>query len=168
MSRKDEDSRRAGVNQARHEYRCTVCTHAKRDEIEQAFVDWESPTEICKQYRVSRDAIYRHVHAKDLLEKRRRNVRSALERIIERSGEVQVSASAVVSAIAAYAKINAAGQWVERAEHVSLNKLFERMTREEMESYAKDGTLPGWFEHSLGVSRALSERDNSEQSERCK
>ena len=35
--------------------------------------------------------------------KRRRNVSSALERIIEQAGEVEASAAAVVSAVAAYA-----------------------------------------------------------------
>jgi len=43
--------------------------------------------------------------------KRRRNVRSALERNIEKAGEVESSAAAVVSAVAAYAKMNASGQW---------------------------------------------------------
>jgi hypothetical protein len=40
-----------------------------------------------------------------LSDKRRANVRSALEKVIERAGEVEVNAAAVVSAVAAYAKI---------------------------------------------------------------
>jgi hypothetical protein len=56
-----------------------------------------------------------------------------------------------VSAVAAYAKINARGQWVERSEHVNLNDLFDRMTQDELEAYAKDGTLPAWFEHTVGA-----------------
>jgi len=79
--------------------------------------------------------------------KRRRNVRSALERIIEKAGDVEATAAAV----AAYAKINANGQWVERSESVNLNELFERMTPEEMEAYARDGALPVWFEHAMGA-----------------
>lgn len=138
------------VNQGRHEYRCTICTHAERAEIEQAFVSWLSPGQISKQFGVSRDALYRHAHAYGLMDKRRRNVRSALERIIEKAGEVEVSASAVVSAVAAY-KINAAGQWVELSERVNLTELFGRMTREEMEAYAKDGTLPTWFERTVAA-----------------
>jgi hypothetical protein len=59
-------------------------------------VSWVSPDRIGKRYGVSRDAVYRHAHALGLMEKRRRNVRSALERIIEKTGEVEVSASAVV------------------------------------------------------------------------
>lgn len=34
-----------------------------------------------------------------------------LEKIIERAGEVEVNAAAVVSAASAYARINTAGQW---------------------------------------------------------
>ena len=119
-------------------------------------MNWVSPDRIAKHYGVSRDAVYRHAHALGLMEKRRRNVRSALERIIEKAGEVEVSASAVVSAVAAYAKINAAGQWVERSERVNLNELFGRMTPDEMEAYATDGTLPAWFQQTVGSTESLS------------
>src|SRR5713101_1096556 len=91
----------------------------------------------------------RHAHALGLMAKRRRNVRSALERIIEKAGEVEASAAAVVSAVAAYAKINASGQWVDRSESINLNDLFERMTGEEMEAYAREAALPAWFKHAL-------------------
>jgi hypothetical protein len=40
------------------------------------------------------------VNALGLMEKRRRNVRAALEKIIEKAGDVEVSATAVVSAVA--------------------------------------------------------------------
>jgi hypothetical protein len=56
-----------------------------------------------------------------------------------------VTASAVVAAVQAYAKINAAGEWIERSETVSLNQLFDRMSTDEMEAYAQSGVLPGWF-----------------------
>jgi hypothetical protein len=151
------------VNLGRHEYHCTICSHVKREEIEQAFVNWSSPAGIIEQYGVSRDSVYRHAHALGLMEKRRRNVRAALERIIEKAGEVEASATAVVSAVSAYAKINACGQWVERSEHVNLNELFERMSREEMEAYAKDGMLPPWFEQAVGATGTDSQRGSNEQ-----
>ena len=69
----------------------------------------------------------------------------ALERITEKAGEVEVTSSAVVAAIQAYAKINAAGQWVDRTEHISLNDMFGRMANEELTEYAETGALPGWF-----------------------
>jgi len=145
------EARTSAVSQGRHEYHCTICSHPKREEIEQAFLTWDSPVRIAKNYGVSRDSVYRHARAVLLFDKRSRNVRSALERIIEKAGDVEVNAAAVVSAVAAYAKINASGQWVERSEHINLNELFERMTRDEMEAYAKDGILPAWFEHTVGA-----------------
>jgi len=151
------------TNQGRHEAQCTICNHGKREEIEQAFVNWSSPDRISKQYGVSRDSAYRHAHALGLMEKRRRNVRAALERIIEKAGEVEASATAIVSAVSAYAKINASGQWVERSEHVNLNELFERMSREEMEAYAKDGLLPPWFEQAVGATGSDSRGGSNEQ-----
>jgi hypothetical protein len=75
---------------------------------------------------VSRDSIYRHAHALNLIEKRRRNVRAALERIIEKAGDVVVNAAAVISAVSALARINAKGEWVEKIETVNLKALFDK------------------------------------------
>lgn len=137
------------VSLARHQGKCNVCTHPQRQEIEQEFVNWANPTRIAADYSLSRDSIYRHASAAGLMVKRQQNIRRALERIIEQAGEVDVNANAVVSAIQAYSKINAQGQWVDRSETVNLNELFDRMTRDELEAYAKDGRLPDWFPKSL-------------------
>jgi hypothetical protein len=66
-------------------------------------------------------------------------------------------------AVAAYTKINANGQWIERSEHVSLNELFDRMTPQEMESYAANGTLPTWFERTLGATPTNSQGGSNVQ-----
>ena len=66
------------VSRGRHEYQCSICSHAQRAEIEEAFVNWVSPGRIAKEHGVSRDAVYRHAHALSLMEPRRRNVRAAL------------------------------------------------------------------------------------------
>src|SRR5271155_167378 len=125
---------RKRVSLTRHSHACKVCAHKKREEIEAEFVAWESPSTIAKNYHLAdRSTVYRHAHAFGLFEKRRRNVRAALERIIEQVGEVDVTAQAVVTAVQAYAKINVQGQWIERTEHVNLNELFERMTQKELE-----------------------------------
>ena len=134
------------VSQGRHEARCLICSHPQREEIEQEFVAWVSPAKTAEEHGVSRDGVYRHARAMNLTEKRRRNVRAALERIIEKAGEVEVNASAIVGAVSAYARINSRGEWVERTESVNLNEMFQRMTPEELEAYAKDGTLPTWFQ----------------------
>jgi hypothetical protein len=36
--------------------------------------------------------------------------------MIEKAGEVDVTASAVVAAVQAYAKINTAGEWIDRTK----------------------------------------------------
>jgi hypothetical protein len=83
-----EDRRNVGqseidkpISPGRHEYHCTICSHAQRGEIERAFLDWTSLSSISKQFSVSRDSVYRHAHALGLMERRRRNVRAALEQI---------------------------------------------------------------------------------------
>jgi hypothetical protein len=104
------------------------------------------PRNICSVYGLAdRTSIYRHANALGLFPKRQRNIRAALERIIEKADSVDVTAAAAVAAIQAYAKINAAGQWIDRTEQVNLNDLFDRMSVAELESYARDGILPGWF-----------------------
>ena len=151
------------VNLARHKAQCTICAHEKSAEIEAGFVNWESPAKLAEEYELAdRTTVYRHAHALGLFEKRKRNVRAALERIIEKSGEVEVTASAVVAAIQAYAKINAQGQWVERSEHVNLNELFERMSKDELERYARDGKLPDWFTETVSVPLATGQNDGEE------
>lgn len=122
------------VSRGRHEYQCSVCAHAERKESEEAFVNWFAPGRIAKRYGVSRDAIYRHAHALNLMELRRRNVRAALEKIIEHACDVKTNAAAVVSAVSAYARINSRGELVERTQSVNLNQLFNKMTAAELEA----------------------------------
>lgn len=145
-------------NLGRHKRQCSVCAHPRRPEIEADFVAWKSPVAIANEYGLAdRASVYRHAHAFGMFAKRQRNVRAALERIIEQAGEVEVTAAAVVSAIQAYSKINAAGQWIERSEHLDINALFERMTSAELEAYARDGALPGWFTEMTAGKPASSE-----------
>ena len=138
--------REATINPGRHAAECKICAHAQREEIEREFINWRSPVAIAKHYKLAnRASVYRHAHALGLFPKRQRNVRAALEKIIERAGEVEVNATAVVSAVGAYARINATGHWIERSEHLDLNQLFDRMTAAEVDEYAREGTLPDWF-----------------------
>jgi hypothetical protein len=122
-------------------------------------VAWRSPASITEEFGLAdRTSVYRHAHALGLFAKRQRNVRAALERIIEKAGEVDVTATAVVSAIQAYTKINAAGQWIDRSEQLNMNDLFDRMSTQELENYAQNGTLPGWFEAlTVGATREDSQ-----------
>ena len=103
-----EQARKSAVSLARHKRTCSVCAHKQREEVENAFISWRSPTAIVQEFGLSdRASVYRHAHALGLFEKRQRNVRAALERIIEKAGEVDVTASAVVAAVQAYANVAA-------------------------------------------------------------
>jgi len=146
----------------RHKKQCSICKHDRREEIDAEYVSWGSPVRTAERFKVSIDAIYRHVRACGLQEKRGRNIRAALSRIIEHGDGVEVTASAVVSAIQAYAKINSMGQWVDRVEGVSLNSLFEKMTVPELEEYAKNGTLPGWFQSVVGANSSDREEKSDD------
>src|SRR5215472_19048719 len=98
------------VSQGRHETNCKVCNHPERHAIESEFISSKSPSEIAKDWGLrDRTTLYRHGWATGLMQKRRRNVRAALESIIERGTDVDVTASAVVQAVTAYAKITADG-----------------------------------------------------------
>jgi hypothetical protein len=154
----EPNSERQGVNRGRHEKLCAICKHPRREEIEQDFVNWRSPAEIARTYKLSdRSTVYRHAHALKLFGKRQRNIRAALERIIEKACDVEVTAASVVAAVQAYAKINAAGQWVDRSETINLHELFERMTQDELEAYARDGKLPAWFSQTVNATPSGSQ-----------
>jgi hypothetical protein len=160
----ENERKTKAVSLGRHKRTCSICPHPNRGEIEAEFVAWRSPAALAQQYGLAdRASVYRHAHALGLFDKRRRNLRAALERIIEKAGEVEVTPAAVVAAIQAYSKINAAGQWIDRSEHVSLNDLFERMSREELEAYATEGNLPAWFTQTEGATTLNSVEDEKRE-----
>jgi hypothetical protein len=149
------------VNIGRHRRNCGICHHAQLAEIEADFVAWRSPAAIAAEYGLAdRTSVYRHANALGLFPKRQKNIRAALERIIERAGDVEVTASAVVAAVQAYAKINAAGEWIDRTETLSINDLFDRMSTHELETYAQTGALLAWFPGGAIATAGHSEEDS--------
>jgi len=146
------------VNQGRHEAQCSICKHAQREEIDRAFLDWESPDTIADTFGVGRASIYRHANALALYEPRDRNIKRVLGRIIEHGSTVDVTAAVVVSAISTLSKLNASGQWIDRRETIDLNDMFARMTEDEMRRYASNGELPAWFTSVVGETDAKSQR----------
>jgi hypothetical protein len=117
--------RKSAIRFTRHARRwSTRFAHKQREEVENAFISWRSPTAIVQEFGLSdRASVYRHAHALGLFEKRQRNVRAALERIIEKAGEVDVTASAVVAAVQAYANV--------AAQHRIALSLGERLSQAE-------------------------------------
>jgi len=151
------------VSIGRHEYGCKICSHIHCLDIERDFISCKSPANIAKDYGLKdRSSVYRHAHALGLFPKRQRNARAALERLIESAGDVEVNAAAVVGAVRAYASINSLGQWVERSERIDLNALFDRMTRDELEAYARDGSLPEWFTRTVGATAPHSREEKDD------
>jgi hypothetical protein len=130
---------------------CKVCAHPQCKEIETRWTNWESASRLAREYKMTHPCILRHMLAFGLREKRARNLRIALEKIIEQAGSVKVTASAVVAAAQAYSKINSYGVWIEKTEQVNLNELFEKMTSEELRLYAEKGVLPEWFRSVVGA-----------------
>jgi hypothetical protein len=153
------------ISLGRHSRTCSVCAHKYREEIEREFISWTSPKVIAKTYGLrDRTAVYRHAHAFGLFPKRQRNLRAALEKIIEQACEVEVTSAAVVAAVQAYGKLNSQGRWVERVERVGINDLFDRMSRDELDVYARQGTLPEWFRKTLAATDYKGqENENNEE-----
>ena len=67
---------------------------------------------------------------------------------------MDVTASAVVAAVQAYAKINAAGEWIDRTETTSMNDLFDRMSTQELEAYEQTGGTAKLVQGRGGRNRA--------------
>jgi hypothetical protein len=103
----------------RHTRKCIVCRHPERKGIELEFLGWRSAKDIADDYGVpDYSSIYRHARATKLFERRRANVRVALEPIIEGAEHARVTAEAVVHAVRTYAQINDSGKWVPTTAHV--------------------------------------------------
>jgi hypothetical protein len=102
------------VSLGRHTRNCIICRHPDRHWIEQDFLHWRSPYEICEHYDLSdRALLYRHAHALGLFALRKRKRRSALGFVIERAEYVKPTASGLVLAIRAYTRLTDDGEWID-------------------------------------------------------
>lgn len=144
---KRKRSKKPVPDPVRHESHCGICAHPKRQEIEQAFIDWVPQSKISKDFKLSgRLCVARHARAFGLVARRNQNIKSVLAGFIERAQRVRPTAQSFIAAIVAFSKLDADGRSVERIESVNqLNSLFARMTRAEAEEYAKSGKLPTWW-----------------------
>jgi hypothetical protein len=143
---------------------CSICQCPNCEEIEEAFVNWGSTPDMSERYSVSRDAIYRHAHAFGLFRKRTRNIKRALEPIIERGERMKYgfTPGAFVSAIRAYATIVRQEQQDESVQAPNFKQLFARMSQEEREAFARDASLPEWFSAAIGATA-----DDGEEGEKA-
>jgi hypothetical protein len=114
-SKGDRDARLA---RQRHSRKCQVCHHPCRDVIEFAFVNWRKPLGISQIYKISGDSLYRHAHALDLYTRRRNNLRSALDNILERGVETPITGETALGAIRAYTCLTEENKWIEPSSNV--------------------------------------------------
>ncbi|MGH9729132.1 MAG: hypothetical protein ACRD4V_11160 [Candidatus Acidiferrales bacterium] len=111
------------VNLGRHAAQCRICNHPDRASIEFDFLNWRSPWDLVNHYHLrSLTTIYRHAHATGLFGRRRLNLRFALERMVERVGEVPVTASAILRSVRAIACMNDSGEWIDPPTRVIISR----------------------------------------------
>jgi len=109
----------------RHRRKCIICHHPQREAIEELFVEWHSPRTISDLFDIDDwFTIYRHAHATGLFLRRRRNLRSALERVIEYAGHssTTINGIGIVRAVRAYACLTDTGEWIEPATRVIVSR----------------------------------------------
>ena len=137
------------VDIERHSRVCGICQDPRREDIELEFTEWKPIAVIARERKLSQSALYRHFNATGLFGKRDRNLKAVLGRFIDRGYRVKVTAQSFIAAIQVYAKINAAGEWIDKTENLNearTQELFTRMSRSEMLRYAETGELPTWFQ----------------------
>ena len=102
------------IDPSQHQRCCTICHHPDREAIEEAFLQWRSPHHMLGEFKIlSRTTLYRHAHALGLFAKRRRNLRAALENVIEESETIHPSGSELIAAVRAMTCLKDNGDWVE-------------------------------------------------------
>ena len=109
--------RRVSLNH--HKAHCVICSHSDRADIEEDFLHWRSAGDIAEEHQVGdRRTVYRHAHATGLWQRRRRNLRAALESLIEGVDTVEVTGDTVIRAAIAHARINDEGRYVDPTRRI--------------------------------------------------
>jgi hypothetical protein len=106
---------------ARHRRKCQVCHHPEREMIEREYRDWFGPLAIARSYGIPERALFRHLEATGLTSSRRKNLRSALERILERGVETEIDGPTIIQAVRAYCCLNDGNKWVEPVKDVTFS-----------------------------------------------
>jgi hypothetical protein len=102
------------IDPSQHQRRCTICHHPDRESIEEAFLQWRSPHHMLGEFKITdRTTIYRHAHALGLFAQRRRNLRAALENVIEESETIHPTGSELIAAVRAMTCLKDSGDWIE-------------------------------------------------------
>src|SRR5690348_16819302 len=103
----------------RHRRKCSICNHPDREEIEERFTHWRNLGSIVKDFNLDDiRVIYRHAHATGLYDVRRRNYLFTIENILECGEDIELTASAYIKAVRAYACLCDTVRWNEPATRV--------------------------------------------------
>ena len=98
----------------RHSRRCIICHHPEREDIEEEFVHWRSPSRLAHDYKLSDyRTVYRHARAAGLLLQRRERLHSALDAFVESVDDVTFTGDTILRAMRAYSCIDSHGRWTE-------------------------------------------------------
>jgi len=97
----------------RHQRKCAICHHPEREVIEELFVHWHQPYSTANHYKVPARSLYRHAHATGLYLIRQQNLRSVLDRFLERVHDATVSGDSIIRAIRAYSCLTPNNKWIE-------------------------------------------------------
>ena len=96
-----------------------ICCHPEREVIEEAFLQWERPRSIVRDFGIEDErCLRRHAKATGLYARRRQNVCVTLENILERGDEIEFTAASYVRAVRSYVCLTDSSQWVEPATRV--------------------------------------------------
>jgi hypothetical protein len=128
----------------RHSRRCMVCSHPDRDAIEGEFIRWRSPHKIARDYAIAdRNSIYRHAHATNLFEERRRQIGRVLESYLETIDDCPpADFDPVTRAVRVYAHLNANGAWVEPPRTLRILTSREPWPGEDVSTHSTDPAPP--------------------------
>jgi|GEM_PF-2223185 len=98
----------------RHARKCRICHHPERDAIEADFIEWRHPARIAEDYDLDYSAIYRHARAVGILQLRRENLCTVVEKVLEEVDYIEKpSAFAVLRAVRTLACLTGATKWTE-------------------------------------------------------
>lgn len=129
------------VSLGRHKSQCSLCRHPDREEIEREWVGWGNTTQLAQKSKLSRDCIYRHMHALRLDGRRQNNIKAAFERIIERADTVPLTGSTIIATLKAYTLLCEREEGSQK-KGPPQKELLEHMSKHERDGFTQDGSHP--------------------------
>jgi hypothetical protein len=136
----------------RHTRKCQICNHPELEAIENSYIHWVRPTTICRQYDLSWAALYRHAEVRKLKVLRSRNLRSVLDKILERGVETEITGETVLKAVKYYVCLTDDNKWLEPSTQV----VFSTRQSERAAISAANPTLPSPPESAPTIDVALA------------